>query len=121
VFTAVVKNQGTAATPSGTVLGVGFALDGATGATNWEDSDTASLAPGASVTLTATGGSNGTNYWTASGVSHSVTAWVDDVNRIAESNENNNKVTANFTVGSSSLSPVMQINAGGGHGGAVRG
>jgi glucan endo-1,3-alpha-glucosidase len=114
VFTAVVKNQGTGATPAGTVLGVGFDLDGSTGATNWEDTDTASLAPGASITLTATGGNSGANYWVATAGSHTVTAWVDDVNRIQESNENNNKLANNFTVTASTLTPVLQINAGGG-------
>jgi subtilase family serine protease len=38
------------------------------------------------------------NYWPATSGSHTVQAWVDDVNRIAESNENNNKLTANFSV-----------------------
>ena len=114
VFTAVVTNQGTAATPAGTILGVGFYLDGNTGGANvWEDTDTTSLAPGASVTLTATGGTAGVNYWIATAGAHTVTAWVDDVNRIAESNENNNKLTQTFSVGSStSLTPVVQIASG---------
>ena len=37
-------------------------------------------------------------YWTAFAGTHTVQAWVDDVNRIAESNENNNKTTAPITV-----------------------
>ena len=57
-----------------------------------------SLAAGASVTLTANNGTNGINYWTATSGSHTVQAWVDDVNRIAESNENNNKTTAPISV-----------------------
>ena len=101
VFTAVVKNQGTGATAAGVVIGIGFDLDGSTAATTWEDTDTASLAPGASVTLTATGGQGGKNSWTATAGSHTVTAWVDDVNRIAESNENNNKLAQSFTVAAS--------------------
>jgi hypothetical protein len=115
VFTAVVKNQGTGATPAGTVLGVGFDLDGSQAATNWEDTATASLAAGASITLTATGGTAGTNYWTATAGSHIVTAWADDVNRIAESSENNNTLAQTFTVGSSGtgLTAVAQINCGG--------
>ena len=116
VFTAVVKNQGTGATPAGTVLGVGFDLDGAQGATTWEDTDRAALAPGASIVLTTTGGGSGTNYWVATAGAHTVTAWADDVNRIAESNENNNKLAAAFTVGATAapLTPVVQIDAGGG-------
>ena len=118
VFTVVVTNQGTQATPAGTVLGVGFDFDGSMVATVWEDTDTASLAPGASVTLTATNGTAGVNYWIATAGAHSVTAWVDDVNRIAESNENNNKLTETVTVSAaSSLAPVVQIDAG--SGGAV--
>jgi fibronectin type 3 domain-containing protein len=98
VFSCVVKNQGTAATPAGTTIGVQFAVDGATSPINWSDTDTTSLAPGASVTLTANNGTNGVNYWPATSGSHTVQAWVDDVNRIAESNENNNKLTASFSV-----------------------
>jgi glucan endo-1,3-alpha-glucosidase len=116
VFTVVVTNQGTVATPAGTILGVGFYLDGNTaGANLWEDTDTTSLAPGASVTLTATGGTAGVNYWIATAGSHTMTAWVDDVNRIAESNENNNKLTQTLSVGSSTaLTPVVQIDSGSG-------
>jgi subtilase family serine protease len=40
-------------------------------------------------------------------------AWVDDVNRITESNDNNNKLTETVSVNtSSSLTPVVQIDAG---------
>jgi fibronectin type 3 domain-containing protein len=98
VFSCVVKNQGSAATPPGTIVGVQFAVDGATSPITWSDTDTNSLAPGASVTLTANNGTNSVNYWTATSGSHTVQAWVDDVNRIAESNENNNKLTASFSV-----------------------
>jgi glucan endo-1,3-alpha-glucosidase len=115
VFTAVVTNQGTKATPAGTVVGVGFDLDGSASASVWEDTDTTSLAPGASITLTATGGTAGGNYWIATAGSHSVTAWVDDVNRITESNESNNKLTETVSVSASStLTPVVQIDAGSG-------
>jgi glucan endo-1,3-alpha-glucosidase len=117
VFTALVTNQGTKATPAGTVLGVGFDLDGPAAASVWEDTDTTSLAPGASVTLTATGGTAGANYWIAMAGSHSVMAWVDDVNRITESNESNNKLTETVTVNATStFTPVVQIDAGSGGG-----
>ena len=117
VFTAVVSNQGTAATPAGTVLGVGFDFDGSPTASVWEDTDTTALAPGASVTLTATGGVAGVNYWIATAGSHTVTAWVDDVNRIAESNKNNNKLTQTVAVSTAAaLTPVVQIDAGSGSG-----
>ena len=98
VFSCVVKNQGQTATPAGTTIGCQFAVDGVTSPITWSDTDTTSLGPGQSVTLTANNGTNGTNYWTAASGSHTVQAWVDDVNRIAESNENNNKLTATVSV-----------------------
>jgi len=110
VFSAVVKNQGNTATPAGTIIGVQFAVDGTTSPLNWSDTDTASLAAGASVTLTANNGTNGVNYWTATSGSHSVQAWVDDVNRIAEANENNNKTSQAFTVGSGATAPSTPSN-----------
>jgi len=98
VFTATVKNQGSTATPAGTIVGCQFAVDGATSPVTWSDTDTTSLAPGASVNLTANSGTAGSNFWTAASGSHTVQAWVDDVNRIAESNESNNKLTASISV-----------------------
>ena len=106
VFSAVIKNIGNTATPAGTIVGCQFAVDGSTTVLNWSDTDTTSLAAGASVTLTANNGSSGVNYWTATTGSHSVQAWVDDVNRIAEANENNNKLSASFTVSASATAPA---------------
>jgi len=97
VFTATVKNQGSTATPAGTIVGLQFGVDGVTSPITWSDTDTTSLAPGASVNLTANNGTTG-NFWTATSGSHTVQAWVDDVNRIAESNENNNKLMATVSV-----------------------
>ena len=98
VFSCVVKNQGQTATAAGTIVGVQFAVDGVTTPITWSDTDTTSLGPGQSVTLTANNGTNSIGYWTAASGSHTVQAWVDDVNRIAESNENNNKTTATISV-----------------------
>jgi len=98
IFSCVVKNQGSVATPAGTIVGAQFAVDGVTTPITWSDTNTASLAAGASVTLTANSGTGGNNFWTAVSGSHTVQAWVDDVNRIAESNENNNKTTATVSV-----------------------
>jgi len=100
VFTATVKNQGAGATPAGTVTGVSFAIDTPNGVVSWADSYTTSIPAGTSVQLTATGGVAG-NYWNATSGSHTVTAWVDDVNRIGEGNESNNTLTSYFTIGSS--------------------
>ena len=98
VFTATIKNQGDTATPGGTIVGVRFAMDGSTSVFTWNDKDTTSLGAGQSVTLTATGGTNNINYWTAASGTHTVQAWVDDVNRITESNESNNKLNATVSV-----------------------
>lgn len=96
-FTAVVKNQGTAAKPAGVKIGVSFTVDGTQ--VNWSDTNTASLAAGASVTLTANSGPAGTASWASTGGTHTVQAYVDDQNLIAETNETNNTLSASLTVG----------------------
>ncbi len=97
VFKATVRNQGSAATPSGVTLGVGFNIDGA-GTVSWSVSDSSALAPNASVLLTADGGPSGVNYWTATRGTHTVVATVDDINRFTESIEDNNATSVSFTV-----------------------
>ena len=94
-FSCVVKNIGTAATPGGTILGVRFDIDGVM--VNFEDTYTTSLAAGASVTLTATGGTSG-RYWTATSGPHTLQGWGDDVNRFGEPNRGNNTTTTTFVV-----------------------
>ena len=97
-LSATIKNQGTDPTPAGTKHGVLFTFDdGSAGPGVWSDTHTASLAPGASVTVTANGGSSGA-LWTAVEGAHTVKAYVDDVNRIAESDENNNVMTEQIAV-----------------------
>jgi hypothetical protein len=93
-FTATIKNQGGTATPA-IKHGVNFTVDGVQVA--WSDNNTASLAAGAAVTLTANGGPAGAT-WKATAGSHTVQAYVDDQNLIAESNENNNTLSATLTV-----------------------
>ncbi len=90
VFTSTVKNQGTAATPSGIYIGVGYFVDGVQ--RTW-GSKLVSLAAGASVTI----GTNGGAYTIPNGT-HTIMAWVDDVNRFAESNETNNQLSQSITV-----------------------
>jgi Malectin domain/CARDB len=97
VFRATVKNQGSAPTPAGTTLGIGFSVDGGISYT-WSATFTSALAPGASINLTADGGSAGTNNWITTPGLHTVTASADDVNRFAEGNENNNLFSAAFNV-----------------------
>ncbi|KAF5081923.1 hypothetical protein DSECCO2_105350 [anaerobic digester metagenome] len=97
---ATIKNQGTAPTPAGTKHGVLFTFDdGAAGPGVWSDTHATALAPGASVTVTANGGSAGATWKAAEGT-HTVKAHVDDVNRIAESNEANNIMSKEIVVGS---------------------
>jgi beta propeller repeat protein len=105
IFGATIQNVGDVSTPEGVIHGVLFRID--EGAGVWSDSHTAALDPGESVTLTANGGSGGTGVWSAQIGSHTVTAVVDDVNRIDEGNEGNNTLSASFEVepGSAMLLP----------------
>src|SRR5439155_470161 len=96
-FSATVKNQGTAPTPAGTIVGALFSVDGTPA--SWSDTHTQALAAGATITLTANGGPSNLATWTATSGSHQVLAFVDDIDRIHESNEDNNKLTLSFTVG----------------------
>ena len=93
-FSATVKNEGSVATPAGTIVGVRFEIDGQL--VTWSDNSTASLAPGASRTVTANSGPSGSATWVTNGATHRVAAWVDDVNRIVDVNRNNNKVQTKF-------------------------
>jgi hypothetical protein len=95
VPSATVKNTGTGATPAGTILDVAFQIEGTT---VWSDTNTASLAPGASVTLTANTGDAGHNYWVTTVGNHTLTATVNSAGRIVESNTANNTLAATVTV-----------------------
>lgn len=92
IFTSVVKNQGTKATPAVTI-GVGYYVDGK--GRTW-GSVPGPLAAGASVTI----GMTGPTYVIPDG-NHSIVAYGDDVNRFAESDEDNNKFTLPITIGNS--------------------
>jgi pectate lyase len=104
VFTSTVKNQGTAATPAGIAIGVGYSVDGVYrtwGAVNGP------LAAGASVTI----GTNGGPYTIPNGT-HTITANVDDNNRFAESNETNNLLSQPITVGGTDTqAPTVSMTA----------
>ncbi|MGI5937464.1 CARDB domain-containing protein, partial [Methanoculleus thermophilus] len=110
---ATIKNQGSAPTPAGVKHGVLFTFDdGAAGPGVWSDTHTGSLAPGASITLTANGGSVGAT-WKAITGTHTVKATVDDVNRIAESNENNNIMSKVIVVKAQSAPTKGDLNGDG--------
>ncbi len=104
-FSAVVKNQGTGATPAGTVIGVSFFVDDTQ--VSWSDNTSSSMAAGASVTVTANGGPAGTAAWTATTGNHNVTAWVDDVNRMSELDETNNKYSESLAVTTSPMPDLI--------------
>ncbi|WP_328291447.1 Ig-like domain-containing protein [Kineococcus sp. NBC_00420] len=97
-FNAVITNQGTAATPAGTISGVAFEVDGRK--RTWSDTTTTAIQPGQSVLVTANGGPTGSATWTTTAGSHTLRAVVDDVARIPESNEGNNTRNATVTVAS---------------------
>ena len=87
-FSALVKNRGTVATDEGTIIGVAFQINGLTVA--WSDNDKASLAAGATRKLKANFGPGEAPTWTSVAGEHTLSAWVDDVNRLPDTNRNNN-------------------------------
>ena len=95
-FGVTIKNVGQGPTPAGITHGVAFTVDGQF--VSWSDTFNGPLAPGESKTLTANNGPKGTAFWTATPGPHTVTATVDDLNRITESDETNNVKTQAFTV-----------------------
>jgi hypothetical protein len=107
-FSATIKNQGMASTPNGVIHGVLFSVDGTP--VTWSDNSTASLAPGASRTVTANGGPSGSSTWTATAGTHTILANVDDINRMAESNESNNTLSTSMTVTSGGAPPAAPTN-----------
>ena len=90
IFTSTVKNQGGAATPAGIAIGVAYSVDGVY--RTW-GAVSGPLAAGASVTI----GTNGGSYTIPNGT-HTIMAFADDVNRFAESDETNNKLSQPITI-----------------------
>ncbi len=97
VFRATVKNQGTAPTPPGVIIGVKFNIDGQPKVA-WSDDYTNGLSPDDSVTLVANNGPAGTNAWFARPGRHEIRATVNDIRRFAEINSFNNYRSQRFTV-----------------------
>jgi hypothetical protein len=93
VFSAVVRNVGTAPTAT---IGVAFNVDYA--AATWAGVSSQPLAAGAQRTFVADGSDTGPYYWTAKAGSYLIQAHVDDVNRIPESNEINNYLNRDLTI-----------------------
>jgi hypothetical protein len=102
-FSAVVKNQGTAATTNGVNHGVRFQVNGQ--AVTWSGNNTnISIAAGATRTFTANAGVSGAT-WTAITGTHSLNAYVDDLELIAESNNSNNSLTTSITIAEATPPP----------------
>lgn len=95
-FQATIKNLGTAPTPAGIISGVAFLADGRPAA--WSDGCTQSILPESRVTVTANGDPSGSATWKATAGKHTIRAWVDDINRISEANEENNQRTTILTL-----------------------
>ena len=104
-FRTTVKNQGSTTIAANT-LGIGILVDGAQ--IGYVGAGNTALGSGASATYTANGGPNG-GAWIATAGAHTITAVVDDINRFAEGNENNNLFSVPLNVYVSSY----KINSGG--------
>lgn len=112
-FSAVITNQGTGPTPAGTIVGVGFNLGGTisgstlSGATSiaYSDTDTTSLAAGASVTLNSNSGQS----WTAVAGTQTITAWVNDAARFSEASTTNNFLSKTVTVAAAAAGTNIPI------------
>jgi hypothetical protein len=85
-FSCVVKNVGKGNIASGAVIGVGYLIDGVQ--VSW-GTVYGPLRAGQSITVGTNGGA-----WAATEGSHTFTAVVDDVQRIAESSEANNTLAS---------------------------
>ncbi|WP_169809636.1 CARDB domain-containing protein [Terrimicrobium sacchariphilum] len=95
-FLATVENTGSAPTGEGVTIGVKFSIDGKT--VCWNDALRGPLAPGRKVEVSANNGPQGRSTWKAVPGSHTLTAQVDDVNRLIESDELNNTASATLDV-----------------------
>lgn len=107
---ATIKNTGSAATPVGTMVGVGFYVDGARVA--WTTTMRNALMPGASLSVTPDAGAAGAATMTLAAGTHSLRATVDDTSQILESNETDNSATTSLAVIPWPVPPI-RVNAGG--------
>ncbi len=106
-FSVTLKNQGLGPTPTGVSVGVAIFVDGV-GRTWANIAGSASLAPGASITVnTAQGGGA---YMMATG-SHNVEARSDDQHRFAESDETNNSLFQTIVVGGPPALPDLIVES----------
>jgi hypothetical protein len=90
-FGCRVKNIGTGSVPSTTSVGVAYYVNGAY--KTW-GAVAGPLAAGATVTI----GTNSVSWTPPAAGTYTILAFVDDVNRYGESNENNNQLSLTITV-----------------------
>ena len=114
VFSATIRNVGGSATPSNTKHGLKFTIGEAY---VWNDQFFGPLQPGESVTLTASGGSGGSNTWSGAAGSYSVTALVNDDGNTGSEDRDNNGLSVDFSVGD--VTPVTPPTDGMGQGSDV--
>jgi hypothetical protein len=118
VLSATITNQGSAPTPAGTITGVSFWINNGITAIGCNDGYTASIPVNGSVTLTV--GANGSSSYCNGGTLPTtyaptatgplgVMAYVDDINRYAELNENNNQYTEVVSVTASSVDTTPPV------------
>jgi hypothetical protein len=96
-FAAVIANVGNAPAEKGTIVGTKFSVDGKS--VCWNDAFNGPLAPGQRREVLANNGPEGRTSWVVSSTNHRITAAVDDVNRISESDEQNNALTISLETG----------------------
>lgn len=99
LFSAVLTNAGSLATPNGVPHTVHFFIDDANIAQSWNVQHTASMAPGESITLTAQGGQGGVKEWTADAGVHRIRAVADRQGQLQAEDETNNALERLLSVG----------------------
>ena len=104
-FSATVKNIGTDASRNA-IVGVRFDIGQLGNYVSWSDNTVASIPAGGELTVTANGGPNNKATWTAGAKGTTqVIAWVDDQNRIPESNTGDNQLTKSLEIGKEVVVP----------------
>jgi CARDB/Bacterial Ig domain len=104
-FSVTIRNRGIAPTPTGVGVGVGFYVDGVY--KTW--AATKSMLPGESRIITTL--DRPLPYFIPDG-NHTITAWVDNINRFPESNETNNTLSKIISLtGPDDTAPYVAINS----------
>jgi hypothetical protein len=107
-LSAVVVNIGTDDVPAGTIVGVGFYLDDDTKEVAWASTD-AGLPAGAEVTLSTFDAPWHSPPWVpATHGDHTLTAFVDDLDRVPEFDEDNNRERASVTIAEPTTPPPVE-------------